>query len=608
MSDMRDQGPMNQAEFDAMLRRWLTRMAARYVPILGVALAVALIIAFVPSTQPGGGNGGISAAGSSQAGSSGGGQTSANGQTAAGNVTAGGATAGVAGPAAGSTQGATGGAVAPPPPPAGIGTSQGIANGNFAAGSSSGVAKSGVKCGPGVRQFAWSRYAPNCVAAFQGNNGGATGQGVTGTTITLTYRLANSQQQSAVNALAGSANINQDAYVADLNTYIGYFNSQFELYGRHVVLKTYQGQGDYLEEDQGQGLGATQADAVTAHDMGAFGDVTFSLEASQPYEEDLAAEKVIGFSSVGLSQQWFQQHAPYEYSVQGPPGTVGLQESAAVVCRRMAGMPAIYAGDTLYQHSNRKFGIIFPQTPQYQAEVDVFQQELSQCGVTPAKVVGYTINVSEYEQEAVSAMAQMKAAGVTTILCACDPIVPIFLTNAADQQNYFPEWDVSYFGDPVGRDYDQKEWSHSISGGFQWPAVTSTEPYQTFERASPGHKPAEEPPTSPPYFYVPYYALMQVFDALQAAGPNLNASTFEQGMFAVPSSQPGDYIGGHWTFGRNVFDPISSFSLAWWNQNAVSAFDNTKGAYQWCNGGATYDVSNLAALGGPKQQLGCFGH
>src|SRR5205823_2510399 len=158
------------------------------------------------------------------------------------------------------------------------------------------------------------------------------------------------------------------------------------LYGRHVVLKTYQGQGDYLQEDQGQGLGATQADAVTAHDMGAFGDLTFPLQASQPYEEDLAAEHVIGFSSVALSQQWFEQHAPYEYSVYRPTGTNSTHESAATVCRRLAGMPAIFAGDPVAQRTTRVFGIIYPETPMYTDEVNGEQQELAACGVKAAKV------------------------------------------------------------------------------------------------------------------------------------------------------------------------------------------------------------------------------
>jgi len=137
--------------------------------------------------------------------------------------------------------------------------------------------------------------------------------------------------------------------------------------------------------------------------------------------------------------------------------------------------------------------------------------------------------------------------------------------------------------------------------------VTTTEAYKAYQIGYPGQHPAEWGSTSPPYFYVPYYTLMQVFDALQAAGPDLNATTFARAMFSLPSSVPGDVVGSQWIFGNQVFDPVSSFGLAWWDPNAVSAFDGTKGAYQWCNGGTIYQTGNLAALGGPHQQLNCFG-
>jgi hypothetical protein len=47
-----------------------------------------------------------------------------------------------------------------------------------------------------------------------------------------------------------------------------------------------------------------------------------------------------------------------------------------------------------------------------------------------------------------------------------DPIMPIYLTKAATDQNYFPEWiitgtvltDTTVFG----RLYDQKQWAHAF--------------------------------------------------------------------------------------------------------------------------------------------------
>jgi hypothetical protein len=592
--------PGSAAEIEAVVRRYLGRVARRYVPaavLLGVLLLIVVLVPTVsPSSQPAGTGTGAGGSTGQQTGPgaapAGGGTGPAPAGTGPGGALGGGALAGGGAPTA--VPGGAAAGVAPVVPAAGSGAP--------------GVTRTGVRCGPGVRQFPWSRYAPTCVPAFHGNNGGATGQGVTGSTITLAYRLPNSAQQQAIDALAGAANINDQAYVSDLQSYVNFFNTQFELYGRKVVLKPYNGQGDYINEDQGQDLAAAQADAVTARDLGAFGDVTFSLESSQAYEQDLAAQHVISFSAVAEPHSWFEQYAPYEFSVQGPEGSVAITDSAAVVCRRLAGMHAIFSGNQADTVRNRAFGAIYPENPEYTAEVHQYEQEVgSQCGLTVQPVVAYSINIAEYETEAAQAVAQMRAKGVTTVLCACDPIFPILLTNAQQQQGYYPEIFTASFGDPVSRDYNQTAWSHTAAGGVQFPPLTGTEPYKAFQIGYPGRHPAEWPGTSPPYFYAPYYTLLQVFDALQAAGPDLNATTFERGMFSLPSSQPGDVVGGQWVFGNQVFDPITSFSLVWWNPNAVSDFDRTKGAYQSCNGGAVYDVRNLAALGGPHQQLSCFG-
>jgi hypothetical protein len=602
--------PPNQAEFDAMVRRYLARVAVRYAPVAAALVVLALIIALVPTTQPLTSTTGLAAPGVSAGTASGTQANNGTGVTAtAGGATAGGATAGPNGApgvdssTAGGQTGQASGA-----PGAGPGGAGGGPTATPTGGSTTGANKLGIQCGPGVRQFTWSSHSPLCVPAFTGNNGGATAPGVTGSTITLTYRVPASAEDSTIAALSGSANVSEPAMVADFKSYINFFNTQFELYGRKVVLKAFNGQGDYIDEDQGQNLAGAQADAVTAKDMGAFGDVTFSLGASEAYEQDLAAEHVISFSSVAEPQRWFEAHAPYEYSVQGSSGTNSVTASSAVLCRRLAGMPATFSGDASATKTTRVFGIIYPENPNYASLVDQYKQTtLAACGLTYAKVIAYAINVSQYTSEAVSIIAQMKAAHVTTILCACDPIFPILLTPAASSQSYYPEWFGADFGDPVSQDYTQSEWSHQVAAGAPSGPSTQTEAYKAFKLGFPKAEPAEEPPTSPPYFYVPYYTLLQVFEALQAAGPDLTPQTFEQGMFSLPPSNV-EPQGGQWVFGQNVFDPVSSFGLVWWNPKATSPFDNKPGTYQACNGGQIYTLANLAALGGPHQQLNCFGH
>ena len=114
------------------------------------------------------------------------------------------------------------------------GTSSSGGSGNAGSPSEPGVARNGTKCGPGVRQFTFSPYAPTCLAEFKGNNGGATSHGVDAKTITLAFRRTNDYDTAAPAVGASS----QAAIEADLITLTNYFNSQYELYGRKVVVKT----------------------------------------------------------------------------------------------------------------------------------------------------------------------------------------------------------------------------------------------------------------------------------------------------------------------------------------------------------------------------------
>jgi hypothetical protein len=475
-----------------------------------------------------------------------------------------------------------------------------IAAGPSAVATKAAVTRGGVACTPGVKQFAWSAYAPPCVPAFTASNGGAIGQGVTGTTITLTYREPNSNEQSTVASLAGNAFPDDAGFIQDLQTYIRYFNSQFELYGRKVVLSPFQGQGDYLEEDQGQDLAGAQADAATAQSMGAFADVTFSLFSSQFYSQDLAQDRVVSFSGLGETQQWFQQYAPYEFS-EVPTGTAGANGFIQLACNRMAGLPAIYAGESAFQSQNRVFGLIAPDNPQYAATADQIQSGLqSTCGQSIAKRASYSIDVSTFEQQATSVIAQMKAAGVTTIICGCDPLFPILLDQTADQQQYYPEWLQIGYLDPQGRLPAQDQMAHAMSQeGTAVPAQQS-EAYRAFQQADPGGTPAEQ------YYQVAYYYILYVFYGLQTAGPDLTPVNLAKAYFSMPTSSMGEL--GIWQGGQNAFSPITQTQIGWWNPNATSTFDGQKGTWQSCNGGQWYTFLDPRTWAPAHTQLSCFGH
>ena len=586
----------HEQQIEAVVRRYLARVAVRFLPGAALLLAVLLVVLLVPGSGPrtvgAGAGAGVRAGGAPAAGGSAGGGNGAPGTAAGGAGSAG-------------ALGGGGGDLGSGGSPSGIGTAAGAGGTAGAAPvagsvSASGAARTGVQCGAGVRQFPWSHYAPPCVAAFHGDNGGATAHGVTGTTITISYRNANSAQQAAVSAAAGGATPSDASYVQDMQTFVRWFNTQYELYGRHVVLVPFNGQGDYVAEDQGQDPAGAQADAVTAaRSVGAFIDATFVVEGSQLYAQDLAAEHVINWDAPALPESWYQQYSPWEYNYVATGDNLA-RFYVDVVCQRMAGMPAIYAGDPLLRSRTRVIGLVSMDNPLYVQSADYITSHLkSQCGVSVARQATYSENTTTMETESASIVAQMRGAGATTVVCFCDPLMPIFLSNSADQQQYRPEWLAGNDLDPVTRDYASDQWAHAMSDGGQWPAPSGSEAYQAFQRAEPGGQPAEQ------YYPLAYYTLVQIFDALQAAGPRLNPQSFEQGMFSLPGSLPGGPV-GTWRFGAGAFTPQADSQLGWWNPNATSNFDGKKGAWESCNGGTWYPFDNPAAYGGPRQQPVCF--
>jgi hypothetical protein len=267
----------------------------------------------------------------------------------------------------------------------------------------------------------------------------------------------------------------------------------------------------------------------------------------------------------------------------------------------MTGLPAVFAGDPTYKSKTRVFGLVTPDNPEYMALGDEIENGLKRCGTNIAKRVSYTINVAQFGSEGTSMAAQLKTSGVTTVLCYCDPLIPIFISQAADQQQYKPEWTEPNYRDPQGRLMSQQQWAHAISNGGSWPAKAGEEAYKVFKIAAPN---AEPRPTDQ-YFDVAYVTLLDIFNALQAAGPNLNPGTLQQGMFSLPPSQTGDY--GTWGFGPGAFSPGIDTQLGYWDPNATSAFDGKKGAWVSCEGGKWMHFDNADDYGPPHTQPHCFG-
>jgi hypothetical protein len=365
---------------------------------------------------------------------------------------------------AGSTASATAGATAAGP--AGATAAGGAAasgNPGDVAGvqTGSGVTLAGVACGPGVRQIPFSQYAAPCVSHFTGDNGGATANGVTGNEITIAIRRTSDAQganslavQAQVEAAGGVSYDVEEQYTHKI---IDYFNKTFEFYGRQIKLVDFNGQGNGTDESLGQGQAAACADAdAVATSVHAFGVLAYQGNyESDPFAECAARYQVyIPNGAAYFPESEYQKLDPYVWA--GATNcTLGGEEAAEFFGKQLAPFPARWAGtDGAFnmQNTTRKFATYVPNNAGYQECVANTSHILeSQYGVPANRQdqYNYALDISQFPQDSQRAIIQFAANRDTSVVLACDPISPIFLTQDAANQNYHPEWVLSVWPSPI---------------------------------------------------------------------------------------------------------------------------------------------------------------
>jgi len=494
--------------------------------------------AYDPSAVPGA-DGGVASGGTSGTG----GSSFTGGSSTGGGGARPGSTASRPG-ASGSGGGtaAAGGGAATAPPPQGQGKT--IA---------------GLDCGPGVRQIPWSLYAAPCQAASDGTNPGATAPGVTDTEIIVVERdfpeSANSRAVDATLVQAGFADPAIDDNVRD--DWWGWFNTMYDLYGRQVTHVKYESQnGDSTAEAQSKGKegACLDADAI-AKEIGAF--ATGGRRVSGPFGECAAERGVVSFQAGAyFPESWYRRHHPYIFETLMECERISIQ-TAEYVGKRLAHKNARWALDPLYQQSERLFGTYVPDNDEYQHCVSQYRNHLQGTyGQDPGPKYDYILDVSRFADEAAKAVVQFKAQGVTSLILACDPISVIFLTQAAESQQWGPEWVLigvaAQDTDNFGRLYNQNRVDGHMFGISQLGDITtligptseSGESYRQIPRDKRHYDDMPEGANGG------YYDFIHMFNGLQLAGPNLNGQTIFEGYcgrYGEASAPPA----GLWRFNTN---------------------------------------------------------
>jgi hypothetical protein len=515
------------------------RLLRGYAPLLGLVVLFALVVALTPSVAPRR----LVTSGSASLGGSGGGQVGPGDST---------------GGAAGGPSGGGPGALAGTPGAAG----------------GTGVAASGSPASCGPQQVPGDPYSPPCIT-FAGKNGGSTYRGVDGTTIRIGYRLTSDPGlQALLGQLANGRDIPKetpDDVKRTADGLVEYFNRHFQLYGRKLQLVSFQGRGSAVNEAIGGGQDLANADAIqAAQELKLFADVS---AFTAPYANALSQQGVMAFGAPYMSRKWFNEHAPYVWSI--VPDCSQLAEiNIGAYVRYLAGKPAAFAGADL-QGQTRSLAIIAPNSPVYQQCVDDGLAKLRSSGGGDALRLDYTLDPGSMSTQAGNLVDQLKAHHITSVALGTDPLLPLFLTQKAKEQDYYPEWLVLGTAltdsDIAGQQYVSDEWSHAFGISQLGPQTDSrsTYGYQAFKSVHPDQEPSIT-------VDLLYYQLYELALGLQLAGPNLNPQTYAQGMF---SYKGGTGLAGTWHFAPGKYTAQDDGVAIWWNPNAVSDYDGKKGKY-----------------------------
>lgn len=376
-------------------------------------------------------------------------------------------------------------------------------------------------------------YAPPCVEPFTGDNGGATGTGVTDDAIKVVLYVPRDDFFAAMLDVGGEL----DAGVAGdvVQDYIELYSQVFETYGRQVELEVFSGQGE--ADDAAQ----AQADAIAIAEVEPFAVIggPFVANANQAFADELAARGVIclpGCGGTGLADSFVTERAPFVWVDGMTVSQSGQIAGEAIGTLAGPDDPATLAGDPDLHEEERVYGVLYPEGSDEM--FPALRDGLAEHGIEVAVDIEYSLDVTRVQEDTRNHIVRLQDAGVTTVIVTGAPFTPGFLTNEATEQDYFPEWVLgpNFFADTrlFTQRTDENQWVNGFGIGYKLAATGTAGQVPELYEWGYGEEP--EDVTAMPYLEP---STRMLFTGLHLAGPELDPASFRDGLFRFPPSGDG---------------------------------------------------------------------
>lgn len=227
---------------------------------------------------------------------------------------------------------------------------------------------------------------------------------------------------------------------------------------------------------------------------------------------------------------------------------------------------------------------------------DLVDERGAETGYEAAVTLTYQLVIAELPEKARVIVARLKEAEVTSVIFLGDPIMPIYLTQAAEAQDFHPEWiitgtvltDTTTFG----RQYEQGQWEHAL-GVSSLPARIPQEEGESWRLHEWYYG---EPPLAAKTAAVLFEPIRILMLGIHMAGPNLTPESFRDGLFAYPASggsptSPQISFGDNGVFAQTDYTAVDDMQVIWWDVDAEGPDEQGNegvGMMRYADGGQRY--------------------
>jgi hypothetical protein len=459
--------------------------------------------------------------------------------------------------------------------------------------------------------------SPPCVPFFEGDNFGATYQGVNKNEITVlvyfdggTYGLTGQTETTPAdntyvdidkprlpNCPPDNGTTFTDPNQCDMvlvrmvKGLSRYFNNRFQTYNRHIHFWAYFASHATATEASRRGDAAANVDKL--HPFAVI-DYAVFFGFNDAYDTAMNQLHVLTFASTqaSLPAEHYRKNRGFSWGF-FPDVEHWAALFSTYVCTKVAPYPVSHYGAAQGSGppngGKRTYGFWYttdPSWPQLKEFVALVKSQIkSQCGVTGIdatyQINGAAVDNRDPGTDAAQGVAKFQSAGVTTVLYMGGTEGKF--SEALDAVHYYPEIvlagnlanDNNYFGQVQNQNAWRNAWAMTYH--VRIARLEDSPGYRAYKAGDPSGD--EGAGTFARDTYRDYFML---FQGIQVAGPRLTPQSMDEGFHAIPAHTSTDPFSPSLYFDPDDYTAVKDAAMEWWDPQGQSPPGGTPGRRPGC--------------------------